>query len=60
MSEKTYDSEKLKELYELKQMYQDRIDSKLDWEKGTPDKSLATNYQKMLDTINEKISELEK
>lgn len=60
MSEKTYDSEKLKELYELKQMYQDRIDSKLDWEKGTPDKSLATNYQKMLDTINEKIAKLEK
>ena len=60
MSEKTYDSEKLKELYELRQMYQDRVDSKLDWEKGTPDKSLAVNYQKMLDTINEKIAELEK
>ena len=58
MTEKTNDSE-LKKLYELKQMYQDRIDSKLDWEKGTPDKSLAGNYQKMLDSINEKIAKLE-
>ena len=57
MSEKT---KKLKELYELRQMYQDRIDSKLNWEKGTPDKSLAGNYKKMLDTVNEKIAELEK
>ena len=60
MSEKTNDSPELKELYELKQMYQSRIDSKLDWEKGTPDKSLAANYQKMLDTVNEKIAKLEK
>lgn len=58
MSEKTNDSE-LKKLYELKQMYQTRVDSELDWEKGTPDKSLAANYQKMLDTINEKIAQLE-
>jgi len=58
MSEKTNDSE-LKELYELKQMYQSRLDSKLDWDKGTPDKSLAVHYQKMLDSINKKIAELE-
>jgi len=58
MSEKTKDSE-LAELYELKQMYQSRLDSKLEWEKGTPDKSLAVHYQKMLDSINEKIAKLE-
>ncbi len=59
MSEKTNDSEKLKELYELRQMYQSRLDSKLDWDKGTPDKSLAVHYQDMLDSINKKIAELE-
>ena len=59
MSEKTNDSE-LKKLYELRQMYQSRIDSELNWDKENKDKSLAANYQKMLDTINEKIAELEK
>jgi len=58
MSEKTNDSE-LKELYELRQMYQSRIDSKLDWGKGAPDKSLAVHYQDMLDSINKKIAKLE-
>ncbi len=58
MSEKTNDSE-LKELYELRQMYQSRIDSKLDWGKGAPDKSLAVHYQAMLDSINKKIAKLE-
>ena len=60
MSEKTNASQKLKELYQFKQMYQKRIDSKLDWDKGAPDKSLMLNYQKMLDSINKKIAELEK
>ena len=59
MSENTNDSGELKELYELKQMYQSRLDSKLDWDKGTPDKSLAIHYQAMLDSINKKIAKLE-
>jgi len=58
MSEKTNDSE-LKKLYELRQMYQDRINSELNWDKENKDKSLMINYQKMLDTVNEKIAELE-
>jgi len=58
MSEKAKDSE-LAELYELRQMYQNRINSKLEWGKGTPDKSLAVHYQDMLDTVNEKIAKLE-
>ena len=59
MSEKINDSEKLKELYEIKQMYQSRLDSKLKWGKGTPDKSLTVHYQNMLDSINKKIAKLE-
>ena len=60
MSEKKNDSQELNELYELRQMYQSRLDSKLDWDKGTPDKSLAVHYQNMLDSINKKIAKLSK
>ena len=60
MSEKTNDSQELRNLYELKEMYQSRLDSKLEWDKIKTDKSLIVNYQSMLDSINEKIATLEK
>ncbi len=49
----------LKELYALKQMYQTRLDSKLEWSKVQTDKSLIRNYQSMLDSINKKIEKFE-
>ena len=45
----TNHDKKLNELYDLKEMYETRLKS------DNIDKSLKTNYQIMLDTINEKI-----
>jgi len=59
MSEKTNDFQELKELRELKQMYQSRLDSKFEWGKVKTDKSLIGHYQAMLDSINKKIAKLE-
>jgi len=59
MSEKTNDSQELKELRQLKQMYQSRLDSKFEWNKGKPEKSLIGHYQTMLDSVNKKIAKLE-
>ena len=59
MSEKTNDFQELKELYQLKQMYQSRLDSKFEWNKGKTEKSLIGHYQTMLDSINKKIAKLE-
>jgi len=59
MSEKTNDSQELKELHQLKQMYQSRLDSKVKWNKDKTDKSLIGHYQTMLNIINKKIAKLE-
>jgi len=59
MSEKTNDSQELKELRQLKQMYQSRLDSKFEWNKGKTEKSLIGHYQTMLDSVNKKIAKLE-
>ena len=59
MSEKTNDSQELKELRQLKQMYQSRLDSKFEWNKGNTEKSLIGHYQTMLDSVNKKIAKLE-
>ena len=58
MSEKRDDLQELRELRILRDMYQTRVDSKLDWSKGK-DKSLMTHYQNMLDSIKKKIAKLE-
>ncbi len=60
MSEKRNDSQELRELRTLKDMYQARLDSKFEWSEGKKDKSLITNYQAMLDSIKIKIAKLEK
>lgn len=59
MSEKRDDFQELKELRQLKEMYQSRLDSKFDWSEGKPDKSLICHYQAMLDSVNKKIAKLE-
>jgi len=58
MSEKRNNFQELRELRILRDMYQTRVDSKLDWSEGK-DKSLATHYQHMLDSIKIKIAKLE-
>ncbi len=58
MSEKRDDLQELRELRILRDMYQTRVDSKLDWSEGK-DKSLMTHYQQMLDSIKIKITKLE-
>ena len=60
MSEKRNDSQELRELRKLRDMYQARVDSKLMWSEGKKDKSLITHYQDMLDLIKIKIAKLEK
>ena len=59
MSEKTNDSQELKELRQLKQMYQSRLEPKFEWSKDKKEKSLIGHYQTMLDRINKKIAKLE-
>jgi len=58
VSEKSNDLQELRELRILRDMYQTRVDSKLDWGEGK-DKSLMTHYQNMLDSIKKKIAKLE-
>ncbi len=60
MSEKRNDSQELRELHTLKDMYQARLDSKFEWNESKKDKSLMTHYQDMLDSIKIKIAKLEK
>ena len=59
MSEKRNDSQELKELRILRDMYQTRVDSKFDWSECKKDKSLIIHYQDMLDSIKIKIAKLE-
>ena len=59
MSEKSNDSQELKELRILRDMYQTRVDSKFDWSEDKKDKSLIIHYQDMLDSIKIKIAKLE-
>ncbi len=59
MSEKRNDFQELRELRILSDMYQTRVDSKLEWGEGKKDKSLITHYQDMLDSIKIKIAKLE-
>jgi len=58
MSEKRDDLQELRELRILRDMYQTRVDSKLDWSESK-DKSLMTHYKNMLDSIKKKIAKLE-
>ncbi len=58
MSEKRDDLQELRELRILRDMYQTRVDYKLDWSEGK-DKSLMTHYKNMLDSIKKKIAKLE-
>jgi len=60
MSEKSNDFQELSELRKLRDMYQTRVDSKLNWSDGKKDKSLMIHYQDMLDSIKIKIANLEK
>jgi len=60
LSEKKNDFQELKELRQLKQMYQSRLDPKFEWSKDKKEKSLIGHYQAMLDSINKKIAKLEK
>jgi hypothetical protein len=59
MSEKRNDFQELRELRILRDMYQTRVDSKLDWSEGKKDKSLIKHYQDVLDYIKIKITKLE-
>jgi len=59
MSEKRNDFQELSELRKLRDMYQTRINSKLNWGDGKKDKSLMIHYQDMLDSIKIKIAKLE-
>ena len=59
MSEERNDFYELRELRILRDMYQTRVDSKLEWDEGKKDKSLITHYQDMLDSIKIKIAKLE-
>jgi len=59
MSEKSNDFQELSELRKLRDMYQTRVDSKLNWSDGKKDKSLMIHYQNMLDSIKIKIAKLE-
>ncbi len=59
MSEKSNDFQELSELRKLRDMYQTRINSKLNWGEGKKDKSLMIHYQDMLDSIKIKIAKLE-
>jgi len=58
MSEKSNVLQELRELRILRDMYQTRVDSKLDWSENK-DKSLMTHYKNMLDSIKKKITKLE-
>ncbi len=59
MSEKRNDFQELRELRILSDMYQTRVDSKLEWGEGKKDKSFMIHYQKMLYSIKKKIAKLE-
>ncbi len=59
MSEERNNFYELKELRRLRDMYQTRVDSKLDWSEDKKDKSFMIHYQDMLDSIKIKIAKLE-